>query len=453
MQIDEKLPFGDGPNGSVALRELEIYVKMSQLVLKPIHHVEGQIQLPGSKSLSNRILLLSSLARGTTQVRNLLDSDDTRRMVEALQQLGVSLSLSEDRTRGEVMGIGGPFPFQGAELFLGNAGTAVRPLCAALCLGQGEFTLTGEPRMYERPIKDLVDALRQLGANIHYLNNEGFLPLKIYAAGLKGGQVNIRGNISSQYLTALLLTSPLAQQDMVIKVEGELVSKPYIDMTIDVMRRFGVTVEADGYSSFRVPGGQGYQSPGSMLVEGDASSATYFLAAAAIRGGTVRVNGVGGGSVQGDVRLADVLEQMGAVVKRGQDWIEVSHGDLHGVDLDLNHIPDAAMTVATTALFAKGKTVIRNVYNWRVKETNRLAAMAAELRKVGAEVNEGRDYLEITPPEHIHSAAIDTYNDHRMAMCFSLAALGDAEITINNPECVSKTFPEYFQQLESICQE
>ncbi|HZA25219.1 MAG TPA: 3-phosphoshikimate 1-carboxyvinyltransferase [Dehalococcoidia bacterium] len=423
---------------------------MSQLILKPIRRIEGQVQLPGSKSLSNRILLLSALARGTTQVRNLLDSDDTRHMVAALQHLRVSLSLSEDKTQGEVVGVGGPFPSQRAELFLGNAGTVVRPLCAALCLGQGEFTLTGEPRMYERPIKDLVDALRQLGANIQYLNAEGYLPLSIHATGLKGGPVKIRGNISSQYLTALLLISPLARQEMVIKVEGELVSKPYIDMTIDVMRRFGVTVEADGYAAFRVPAERGYQSPGSVLVEGDASSATYFLAAAAIRGGTVRANGVGGDSVQGDVRLADVLEKMGAVVRRGQDWIEVSHGELHGVDLDLNHMPDAAMTVATTALFARGKTVIRNVYNWRVKETDRLAAMATELRKVGAQVDEGRDYLEITPPESIRSAAIDTYNDHRMAMCFSLAALGDAEITINNPECVSKTFPEYFEQLRTI---
>ena len=424
---------------------------MNQLTLKPIGRVQGEVQLPGSKSLSNRVLLLSALASGTTQVHNLLDSDDTSHMAAALQQLGVTLSLSEDKTQCQVVGLGGPFPAKQAELFLGNAGTAVRPLCAALCLGQGTFTLTAEPRMYQRPIRDLIDALQLIGANIEYLNAEGYLPLRIYAAGLKGGHVAIRGNVSSQYLTALLLASPLAQQDVYIEVEGELVSKPYIDMTIDVMRRFGVPVEADGYASFRVPGGDGYRSPGSVLVEGDASSATYFLAAAAIRGGTVRVKGVGGDSVQGDVRLADVLEQMGAIVRRGPDWIEVSRGELHGVDLDLNHIPDAAMTVAATALFAKGKTVIRNVYNWRVKETDRLAAMATELRKVGAEVTEGRDYLEITSPERIHSAVIDTYNDHRMAMCFSLAALGDSAITINNPECVSKTFPEYFQQLESIC--
>lgn len=423
---------------------------MEQLTLKPIMHVEGQIQLPGSKSLSNRILLLSALARGTTDVYNLLDSDDTVHMLEALRRLGVKLRLSEDKTRCQVQGLGGPFPQQETELFLGNAGTAVRPLCAALCLGQGVYTITGEPRMYQRPIRDLVDALRQLGARVDYLREDGFPPLSIRADGIKGGNVSIRGNISSQYLTALLLASPLAQNDTIIDVEGDLVSKPYIDMTIDVVRRFGAEVEATGYERFRIAGGQGYQSPGEALVEGDASSATYFLAAAAIKGGTVRVDGVGVDSVQGDIGLADVLEQMGAVVSRGVDWIEVSRGELHGVDLDLNSIPDAAMTVATTALFAEGKTAIRNIHNWRVKETDRLAAMATELRKVGAEVVEGDDYLEITPPVRITPATIDTYNDHRMAMCFSLAALGDAEITINDPGCVSKTFPDYFEKLASI---
>jgi 3-phosphoshikimate 1-carboxyvinyltransferase len=423
---------------------------MEQLLLKSIARVDGEILLPGSKSLSNRILLLAALSRGVTEVYNLLDSDDTNRMAESLQRLGVSLELSQENTVCRVQGLGGPFPQQETELFLGNSGTTIRTICAALCLGEGDFTLTGDPRMYERPIKDLVDALRQLGAEIEYLAADGYPPLRIHAKGIPGGRVSIRGNVSSQYLTAALLSAPLARQDMVIDVVGDLVSKPYIDMTVAVMRRFGASVEADGYRQFRVPGGQGYQSPGSALVEGDASSATYFLAAAAVKGGTVRVNGVGSSSVQGDVQLADVLEQMGAPVRRGEDWIEVSRGDLRGVDLDLNHIPDAAMTVATTALFARGKTTIRNVGNWRVKETDRLAAMAAELRKVGAEVEEGADYLEITPPERIIPAAIDTYNDHRMAMSFSLAALGDAPITINNPDCVSKTFPDYFEQLAGI---
>jgi len=412
--------------------------------------VEGQVSLPGSKSLSNRILLLSALAQGSTEVYNLLDSDDTRHMVAALEKLGVRLELSEDKTRCRVEGQGGPFQVREADLFLGNAGTAVRPLCAALCLGQGTYTLSGEPRMHQRPIRDLVDVLIPLGARIEYLGQDGCLPLRIHASGLSGGEVSIRGNVSSQYLTALLLASPLGRQDLLIRVEGDLVSKPYIAMTIDTMKRFGVPVEQSGWEWFRVPSGQGYISPGRALVEGDASSATYFLAAAAISGGPVRVNGVGADSVQGDVRLADVLEQMGAKVRRGSDWIEVRQGDLHGVDLDLNHIPDAAMTVAATALFAKGKTVIRNVGNWRVKETDRLAAMSTELRKLGATVTEGKDYLEITPPRRLKPAAIDTYNDHRMAMCFSLAALGGAPITINDPGCVSKTFPEYFQVLESI---
>ncbi|MFQ6026372.1 MAG: 3-phosphoshikimate 1-carboxyvinyltransferase [Dehalococcoidia bacterium] len=423
---------------------------MPALVLKPIHHVAGRIRLPGSKSLSNRILLLSALAQGTTEVHNLLDSDDTRRMMEALLALGVGLTLSEDGTQCQVTGLGGPFRMPQAELFLGNAGTAVRPLCAALCLGEGEFTLTGEPRMYERPIAHLVDALRQLDAEIEYLGNDGYLPLKIHATGLPGGRVSIRGDISSQYLTALLLASPLTQGELVIHVEGELVSKPYITMTLGVMKRFGVTVVNEGFSKFTIPSGQHYQSPGAALVEGDASSATYFLSAAAIRGGTVRVEGVGTDSLQGDIQHAEVLKQMGAVVRQGTDWIEVSRGELRGLDLDLNHIPDAAMTVAVTALFAQGKTVISNVGNWRVKETDRLAAMATELRKVGAQVVEGADYLEILPPEGIRPAQIDTYNDHRMAMSFSLAALGESAITINDPDCVTKTFPEYFDEFGTI---
>jgi 3-phosphoshikimate 1-carboxyvinyltransferase len=424
---------------------------MKQLTLQPIRRIEGEIRLPGSKSLSNRILLLSALAQGTTEATNLLESDDTRHMRNALTALGVSLRLSDDKTSCHVDGLGGPFHVKEAELFLGNSGTTTRSICAVLCLGKGVYTVTGEPRMYERPIRDLVEPLRELGADIEYLENEGCPPLRIRASGLKGGRVSIRGNISSQYLTGLLLAAPLAQNDMLIEVEGDLVSKPYIEMTLDVMRRFGVSVENSSYQSFRIPGRQAYRSPGGVvLVEGDASSATYFLSAAAIRGGTVRVTGVGADSVQGDASYTDVLERMGAVVRKGPDWIEVSHNELRGVDMDMNHIPDAAMTAAVTALFAKGKTVIRNVYNWRVKETDRLAAMATELRKLGAEVVEGRDYLEITPPEHIKPAAIDTYNDHRMAMCFSLAALDGSPITINDPDCVSKTFPGYFEQFSTI---
>ena len=423
---------------------------MDQLILKPIPLVDGVVTLPSSKSLSNRVLLLSALAEGSTRVHNLLDSDDTTHMIEGLMALGISLDVSDDRTSCVVSSSGGPFSAEGGDLYLGNAGTAIRPLCAALCLGNGVFTVSGDARMHERPIGDLVDSLRQLGAEIEYLGTLGHPPLRITAAGLRGNRVSVVGNTSSQFLTALLIVAPLVERGLLIEVEGELVSKPYVDLTLDVMKRFGVNVENNDYKSLRIPGGQQYQSPGDVLVEGDASSGTYFLSASAIRGGTVRVMGVGADSAQGDVRHAEILEKMGAVVRRGSDWIEVTRGDLRGVDVDLGEMPDAAMTVAVTALFAKGRTAIRNVHNWRVKETDRLAAMATELRKVGAEVVEGEDYLEIVPPAQIRKATIDTDGDHRMAMCFSLAALGDAEITISDPGCVSKTFPEYFEMFGQV---
>lgn len=423
---------------------------MESLTLSPLKHASGEVQLPGSKSLSNRILLLAALSEGETRVTNLLDSDDVRHMLNALTKLGVSYELAEDRRSCTVQGVAGPFKADAAELFLGNAGTAMRPLTAALCLGNGEFELTGEPRMYERPIQDLVDALRPLGAEVEYLGDEGYPPMKIKASGLNGGEVSIKGNISSQFLTALLMAAPLAKDDLTIVVDGELVSKPYIDITLHSMKLFGVEVINDNYQRFIVKAGQSYRSPGEVMVEGDASSASYFLAAAAIAGGTIRVYGVGSDSVQGDKAFAEVLGKMGAQVSYGPTWVEVTKGELNGVDLDLNAIPDAAMTIATTALFAKGPTAIRNVYNWRVKETDRLAAMATELRKVGAEVVEGEDFIEITPPAEITSAAIDTYDDHRMAMCFSLAAFGNAPITINDPGCTRKTFPEYFDLFKQV---
>lgn len=423
---------------------------METLVLEPRNFANGEIQLPGSKSLSNRILLLAALAEGDTRVTNLLDSADVTHMLNALTELGVDYDLGADRRTCLVRGVGGPFKAVSGELFLGNAGTAMRPLTAALCLGQGSFTLTGEPRMYERPIKDLVDALAQIGAQVDYLRDEGYPPLKINAKGLTGGRVSIRGNISSQFLTALLMAAPLAKQDLEIVIDGELVSKPYIDITVHSMKLFGVEVINDNYQRFIVKAGQTYRSPGEVMVEGDASSASYFLAAAAIAGGTIRVYGVGSESVQGDKAFAEVLGKMGAKVTYGPTWIEVTKGSLKGIDLDLNAIPDAAMTIATTALFAEGTTAIRNVYNWRVKETDRLSAMATELRKLGAEVIEGEDYIEITPPTKIQSAAIDTYDDHRMAMCFSLAAFGDSPITINDPGCTGKTFPEYFDMFEQV---
>ncbi|RRS32726.1 MAG: 3-phosphoshikimate 1-carboxyvinyltransferase [Epsilonproteobacteria bacterium (ex Lamellibrachia satsuma)] len=424
---------------------------MNSITLKPIAKINGEINLPGSKSLSNRALLLAALAKGTTKITNLLESDDTRHMLNALKQLGVKYTLSEDKKVCTVEGKGGPIgsdTFE--ELFLGNAGTAMRPLCAALCLGKGSYFLTGEPRMKERPIGHLVDALRQAGANIIYKEIEGYPPLQIEANGLRGGEVNIDGSISSQFLTALLLAAPLAEGNMTINIIGELVSKPYIDITLNIMKTFGVKVMNERYERFTIEGGQTYQAVNSYMVEGDASSASYFLAAAAIKGGTVKVTGIGKKSVQGDVAFADVLEKMGAKVEWGDDFVSVTKDELHGIDMDFNHIPDAAMTIATTALFAKGKTILRNIYNWRVKETDRLSAMATELRKVGAEVVEGEDYLEITPPKQLKHAAIDTYDDHRMAMCFSLLALDPASVTINEPECTAKTFPTYFEVLESI---
>ncbi len=425
---------------------------MKQLHLKPVKRVEGTVRLPGSKSLSNRTLLLAALAEGTTKLSNLLDSDDTRYMREALRKLGVSYTLSEDNTTCIIEGNGGAFHVKKeCELYLGNAGTAMRPLTAALTLGEGSYLLTGEPRMKERPIGHLVDALRRMGANIEYIENDGYPPLRIVAEGLRGGEVSIDGSISSQFLTALLMAAPLAKNDTHIDIVGRLVSKPYIDMTLDIMRRFGVSVKHKNYERFVVPGGMRYRSPGKILVEGDASAASYFMAAAAIKGGRVEVHGIGKRSVQGDVAFADVLEKMGAKVQRYDESIAVSRGTLRAIDMDFNHIPDAAMTIATTALFAEGTTVLRNIYNWRVKETDRLHAMATELRKTGAEVEEGRDYLAVTPPKRLRHAEIDTYNDHRMAMCFSLLALDPASVTINDPDCVAKTFPDYFEVFETIC--
>lgn len=428
---------------------------MEKITLAPISRVEGEINLPGSKSLSNRALLLAALAKGTTKVTNLLDSDDIRHMLNALKALGVNYSLSEDKTVCTVEGVGGAFNWKnGLALFLGNAGTAMRPLTAALCLkgsSEAEVVLTGEPRMKERPIKHLVDALRQAGASVQYLENEGYPPVVIRNSGLKGGKVQIDGSISSQFLTALLMAAPLAEGDMEIEIIGELVSKPYIDITLAMMKDFGVKVENRNYQTFVVKGNQSYLSPEKYLVEGDASSASYFLAAGAIKG-KVKVTGIGKNSIQGDRLFANVLEAMGAKITWGDDFIQAEQGKLKGVDMDMNHIPDAAMTIATAALFAEGETVIRNIYNWRVKETDRLTAMATELRKVGATVEEGEDFIRIQPLPltQFQHAEIATYNDHRMAMCFSLIALSDTPVTILDPKCTAKTFPTYFNEFEKL---
>ena len=424
---------------------------MEQLTLNPIGKINGEVFLPGSKSLSNRALLIAALANGVTKITNLLVSDDINYMLNALTILGVEYTLSDCGTECTVTGNNGFFIVnKPVELFLGNAGTAMRPLCAALAASEGEFILTGEPRMKERPIGHLVDALTQLNADTQYLENQNYPPLKIIGKSLTGGSVSIDGSISSQFLTALLMIAPLLKTDSIIKIEGELVSKPYIDITLNIMSRFGVVVQNNDYRSFTVKGNQSYQCVEKYMVEGDASSASYFLAAGAIKGGKVTVHGVGKLSVQGDKHFADVLEKMGAEVTWANESITVVGSELTAVDMDMNHIPDAAMTIATTALFAKGTTTIRNIYNWRVKETDRLAAMATELRKVGAEVVEGEDYISITPPRLLKHAEIDTYNDHRVAMCFSLVALSETPVTINNPKCTAKTFPDYFDKLAQL---
>jgi len=427
------------------------------LDLAPVMRVEGTVRLPGSKSISNRTLLLAALSAGTTTIHGLLASDDTMVMLGALTSLGIQWEQLDDHTH-VITGGAGLLPVHAADLFMGNAGTAIRPLTAALAVIGGDYTLHGVSRMHERPIGDLVDALNAIGAQVEYTGEAGFPPLRIRRGHIHADRLSVRGNVSSQFLTAVLMAAPLMAKEhpVTIDVVGDLISKPYIEITLNLMRRFGVTVEQDGWQSFTVQAGQHYASPSSIHVEGDASSASYFLAAGAIAGGPVRVQGVGRDSIQGDVRFAEALEQMGATITRGDDWIEAtSNGALKAIDADFNHIPDAAMTIAVAALYADGTSTLRNIASWRVKETDRLAAMAIELRKVGAIVEEGADYIRITPPEELLPATIDTYDDHRMAMCFSLASLdgvarrGNA-MRINDPKCVAKTFPDYFETFAGI---
>ncbi len=427
---------------------------MKYLDLAPIGRAAGTIRLPGSKSISNRVLLLAALAKGATRVHGLLDAEDTRTMLGALQKLDIIIDV-RDFASMVVNGAGG-IPCRKVDLFLGNAGTAFRPLTAALALSGGEYRLMGKPRMHARPIGDLVEPLRAIGARIDYAGNEGYPPLAIHPGQIRvDGHIMMRGNMSSQYLSALLMALPLAGGGTV-EIVGELISKPYVAITLNLMRKFGIEVRVNGWKSFDVPG-YSYVAPQEIYVEGDASSASYFLAAGAISGGPVRVTGVGQDSIQGDIRFTEVLVQMGANVELGPDWIEVSSpasGKLAPFDLDLNHIPDAAMTAAVMALFAGGPSAIRNIGSWQVKETDRITAMARELRKLGATVVEGPDFLKITPSAKLNpGVAIDTYDDHRMAMCFSLAALGGVPVRINDPQCVAKTFPAYFVVLDSIAKQ
>ena len=422
---------------------------MPSLHLPPIRCLHGALRIPGSKSISNRALLLAALAEGETRIDNLLNSEDTEHLCRALEQLGITLHRQNDTV--VVTGGGGPLTRRAVSLslHLGLAGTAYRPLTAALTLGSGTFVLDGVPRMRERPIGPLVDGLRQLGAHIDYLGEAGLPPLRVTGTGLRGGRVTLDGSISSQFLTALLMAAPLADGPVTVDLTGLTISKPYLAITLHLMRQFGVDVRHEAFQHFRIPKA-GYRSPGTFTVEGDASSASYFLAAGAIAGPGLTVQGVGSSSIQGDMALVDVLRAMGAEVQVQPTSVTVKPGPLRGIDRDLNALPDAAMTVAVLALFAQGVTTIRNIASWRVKETDRLDAMATQLRKVGAGVEEGEDFIAITPPAALQPATIDTYGDHRMAMCFSLVALGGVPVTINDPDCVNKTFPRYFDVFDAM---
>ncbi len=432
------------------------------LDLPALDAAAGEVLLPGSKSISNRVLLLSALSLGTTTVYDLLASDDTRVMLDGLRQIGCEVEESGSTVR--ITGLGGRKPMSPCSLFMGNAGTAMRPLTAALALLGGEFELSGVPRMHERPIGDLVDALRQLGCHIDYLGNPGYPPLRIaHGNGVPALALNqpiqVRGDVSSQFLTALLMALPLVATQTAVHIEvvGELISKPYIAITLQLLARFGIQVHHDNWQRFTIPAGSQYQSPGSIYVEADASSASYFIALGAIASSaeasnSIKIQGVGLDSIQGDIRFVEAAQAMGAKVTGGPNWLEVQRGawPLKAIDLDCNHIPDAAMTLAVMALYATGTTTLRNIASWRVKETDRIAAMANELRKLGATVQEGADYIQITPPasaEHWKAASIHTYDDHRVAMCFSLATFNPAQlpVRIEDPKCVAKTFPDYFE--------
>jgi 3-phosphoshikimate 1-carboxyvinyltransferase len=443
------------------------------LDLPPLLSAGGTLRLPGSKSISNRVLLLAGLSEGTTVVHDLLASDDTRVMLEALRALGCDIQQSGDTVH--ITGLGGHLPVRQADLFMGNAGTAIRPLTAVLALMSatqgGVFTLSGVPRMHERPIGDLVDALRPLGCVVECTGNEGYPPLRLAGGQLQlTAPIQVRGDVSSQFLTALLLALPLVsqQQALTIEVVGELISKPYIEITLNLLARFGIQVQREGWERFVIPQGSRYQSPGTIHVEADASSASYFIAAGAIAGieEAVRIEGVGSASIQGDIRFVEAAQAMGAHVTSGANWLEVRRGawPLQAIDLDCNHIPDAAMTLAVMALYATGTTRLRNIASWRVKETDRISAMATELRKLGATVVEGADFIEVTPPAQgswTHGS-IHTYDDHRMAMCFSLAAFNPLSpsaapgkpisVRIEDPRCVGKTFPDYFEALFQVAE-
>lgn len=421
------------------------------ITLKSPFKIEGEISLPGSKSITNRALLLASLSNGKTKLKNILYSDDVKYMLKALKKLGVKFDLSKKKKYCVIYGQGKNFPKnKNITLFLGNAGTAVRFLLSALSIKKNNIIITGDNRMQERPIKHLVDALKQRKVKIKYLKNNGFVPLLVHGKFI-GGKIILDGSISSQFLTAILIISPLSKMNTKIIIKNNLVSKPYIDITIKMMKSFGIFIKNKNYKKFYIIGNQTYVSPKKYLIESDASSASYFLSAAAIKGGVVKINGIGKKSIQGDIKFVEVLKKMGAKIFLKKNSITCIGSKLNSINMDMNDIPDAAMTIAITALFAQGETKIKNIYNWRVKETDRLYAISHELKKIGAKVKEGRDYLVINAPKKFKEATINTYNDHRIAMCFSLISLSGVPVTLLNPKCVNKTFPDYFLKFFSIC--
>ena len=428
------------------------------IILKPSSTKPSKVNIPGSKSISNRVLLLSSLASGTTTIKNLLFSDDTKIMISALKKLGIKIIEKHALNECVVTGSKNFFPIKDVNLYIGNAGTAMRPLTSILAFNGGSYKLHGTSRMHERPIKDLVDSLISLGANIEYLNQKGFPPILIKKAKINKNTVSVRGNVSSQFLTSLILSSSILSnnENFQISVEGELISKPYINITLNLMKLYNFKIIEKKNNNFFIPPKQILKNPKFIYVEGDASSASYFLAAAAIGGQPIKIMGISLNSIQGDIAFIKILEKMGVSINGGDNYIEVHCKNiLKSINEDLNHIPDAAMTLAILALYADGVSKLKNIGSWRVKETDRLSAMSNELKKVGANVEEGSDYLEITPPMTIKDASIDTYDDHRMAMCFSLLSINSinkkgALIQINDPGCVSKTFPNYFDIFKKI---
>ena len=438
--------------------------------ITPIPHpINASVRVPGSKSLTNRALLIAALAEGKTTLQNALFSDDSHYFATALQKLGLDVDIDPEKLEMTVHGKGGEISASGAELFIGNAGTAARFLTAFLTLGEGEYILDGEPRMRERPIGDLVDALKPLGANIISPRSDNFSrpeseglkpllrgelqiypPLQINASGLTGGKTKIAGNISSQYLSALLMTAPYAQNPVEIEIVTELNSKPYIDMTLSIMHNFGVEIERDGYKSFYIEPNT-YSPITNYSIESDASAASYFFAAPAICGGTVRVENISRKSVQGDIDFLDVLTEMGCTAEETDNSILVTHhSSLKGVDVDMRHISDTAQTLAAIAPFASSPTRIRGIASARVKETDRVSAVCTELKRLGVKVEEYEDGMKIYPCENVQPASIKTYNDHRMAMAFSLIGLKAEGIKIENPSCVSKTFPNYFDVIDKL---